>query len=175
MDIELCVIETVEALDENYELLPENVKKQLKSIEEIISGKESLLGQCKDNLKQSDFSIKSISKELGCSRTTLYNTPLFKKYIEYRSEVLENNNPIQQVKISQNKIKELNDVIKQMELRDVEIENLKHEIKILNNKLKEATEVNENLRISVNEYKAQLSKDSEKSHKNTCLFYPKNK
>ena len=94
MDLTIRIAEKLKGIGEDYESLKPFMKEYLEKIEEIIVEKEKIQEAALKNLKNSTFSVSSISSSIKCSRTTLYNhNQLLKKYIEYSKQISDNRSP----------------------------------------------------------------------------------
>lgn len=144
-------------LNENYDDLKPFMQDYLYRIEEFIENKEKVQNEAIKILKTSSYNVSDVSKELGCSRTTLYNhNQLLKKYIEISITLSEENNPYvayEELKRSKQKLQEQ---VNLMENRDIDIEIQKHEKKVLNNKIIEQNKEIERLQTRVNELSSEL-------------------
>lgn len=133
---------------DDYEDLKPFMKEYLKRIEEIIINKEAKERTAIEELRNNKISVASISQELGCSRTTLYNHNSFlKRYIEVCIESIEEQNPF----IKYDKLKGstaiLEEKVNKMIMRDIDTELLRMENKKLGDTLKEKMKEIERLQI----------------------------
>ena len=117
-------------------LVEPKITKHLQKIEQVLENifikQETLLAEMKANKP----SLLKISEEANIARQTLYNNPILKAYIEFRIEEYNVNDIGNKNQSLQDKIKELNDTIEKMQIRDVNIELLKHEVSSLKEELK---------------------------------------
>ena len=152
----------LEEIGENYDLLKENTKKYLQRIETIICQKESEIAEASNLLKKQPYSPASISKELQCSRTTLYNNNrLLQRYIELSLKETNRLNANKEIERLRKVIAEKDAALKLMQARDVNEIKLKLENKKLHNLIKGKNREIEKLR-------AQLYTDNnvfKKEHK----------
>lgn len=127
---------TLNKLEISFPLVEPKLIKHLQKIEQVLESifarQETLLTEIKNNKP----SLLKISTEANIARQTLYNNPILKAYIEFRIEEYNVNDISNKNQILQDKIKELNDVIEKMQVRDVNIELLKHEVTSLKEELK---------------------------------------
>ncbi|MGL5379402.1 hypothetical protein [Clostridium sp.] len=109
----------------------------LSRIEEIFVNKEIQEQTAINEFKKNKLSLLSISEQLNCSRTTLYNHNAFlKDYIEYSINLLEENNPFIRYDKLKSSISTLEEKVDKMTLRDIDTELLRAENKKLNEALK---------------------------------------
>lgn len=136
----------MEMINENYDLVKPFIQDYLLRIEGIISEKEKQRENANKAIKESTFSISSLSDALDCSRTTFYNhDQLLKRYIEKSIELFEKNGSEAYCESLTEEIRQLKKQISLMQLRDVQIETMKIEIKNLTIKLKSVNSENEKL------------------------------
>lgn len=116
-------------LGEDYDALKANMIHHLENIEELLQEKQTSRNDAICILKNTTFTLKSISSDLGISRTVLYNhEQLLKRYIEYSAEEYAKDDPLAfQSKLAKEK-KELQAQINALMQRDVEMMILKHQI-----------------------------------------------
>ena len=118
----------------DYDNLKPFIQDYLNKIEEIIINKEFQQNESIKALKNCKFTVLSISKELGCSKTTLYNHSGFlKRYIEISIDLFEENNPFAKYDKLKSSIGVLESKVDKMTIRDISTELLRVE----NNDLKE--------------------------------------
>lgn len=142
-----------------YENLKTYLKDYLKRIEEIIIQKELQEKKAIEELKKNKLSVLSISEELGCSRTTLYNHNGFlKKYIEIAIDLIEEENPFVMYDKMKASIGVLESKIDKMTLRDIDTELLRVENNNLQKSLKEKVQEIERLQIRNTEISKELEK-----------------
>jgi len=151
------IINKLKELDVDYNTLKPFIKDYLNKIEQIITEKEKIQYEASNTLKTNKFSVASISKELNCSRTTLYNHgALLKKYIELSELKFRENNSInifEDLKAD----KALVEIqLKQMIERDVNNEILSNEIDEHLNTIKEKNKEIKRLQ----ERNAELAKEN---------------
>lgn len=118
----------LEYIGEDYDYLKPFMQNYLDKVEEIIQDKEKCLNEALKIIKKSSYNVSEVSKQLGCSRTTLYNhNQLLKRYIEASIVISNKNNPYvayDELKESRQKLQEQ---INLMENRDIDMEVQKHE------------------------------------------------
>lgn len=157
MEIHDCIKEKIEAIGEDYDSLKPFMQEYLQKIEAIIAEKTQTKEAAINTLKTNSFSVSSISKELGCSRTTLYNhNQLLKRYIEHSMDVFEQDNPFTLNDALSASKSRLQEQINLMIDRDISIEVLKQEKSELTKLLKEKNKEITRLQARVNELSAQL-------------------
>lgn len=127
---------TLTKLGISASLVESKITKHLQKIEQVLESifakQETLL----DDMKANKPSLLKISAEANIARQTLYNNPILKAYIEFRIEEYNVNDIGNKNQFLQDKIKELNDTIEKMQVRDVNVELLKHEVSSLKEELK---------------------------------------
>ena len=138
------IIETVvknsKKLGYNYEMLSTKDKEYLKKVEKAITNIFELETKAKEMLSRNVVSVKGVSKKANIARQTLYNNPILKEYIDYRSQSFVR---IDASKIDSKKdeeISRLKEEVTALHKRDVEFEEAKREIKELRKKLREKDE-----------------------------------
>lgn len=157
MEIHDCIKEKIEAIGEDYDSLKPFMQEYLQKIEVIIAEKTQTKEAAINALKTNSFSVSSISKELGCSRTTLYNhNQLLKRYIEHSMDVFEQDNPFTLNDVLSASKSRLQEQINLMIDRDISIEVLKQEKSELAKLLKEKNKEIARLQARVNELSSQL-------------------
>ncbi|MCQ2013246.1 hypothetical protein LJE39_08740 [Clostridium butyricum] len=128
METTMLIKEKLLSIGEDYESLKPFMIEYLEKIESIISSKILIQEESLTTLKSNTFSVLSISKELKCSRTTLYNhNQLLKRYIEYSETLINQSNPFVNCDILRTNISDLHNQINKMIDRDISIEILKVE------------------------------------------------
>lgn len=94
MEINDIIKSKLESISEEFDCLKPFMKEYLAKIETIIQNKKAIQDNTLKTLKENTLSVSSISKELGCSRTTLYNhNQLLKRYIEFSEGLFNQDNP----------------------------------------------------------------------------------
>ena len=157
MEIHDCIKEKIDAIGEDYDSLKPFMQEYLQKIETIIAEKAQIKENAINTLKTNSFSVSSISKELGCSRTTLYyHNQLLKRYIEYSMDVFEQDNPFTLNNALSASKSRLQEQINLMIDRDISIEVLKQEKLELSKLLREKNKEVARLQTRVNELSAQL-------------------
>ncbi|HEY5587754.1 MAG TPA: hypothetical protein VIK86_02225 [Candidatus Paceibacterota bacterium] len=148
MEIIEIINQKLESMGEDYGSLKPFMQEYLTNIEGLISEKTKIQERAIETLKNNTFSISSISKELGCARTTLYNHNQFlKRYIESSETIFNKSNPYvayDNLKVSNGKLQEQ---ISLMEDRDIVTEILKQENAEINKMLKESKIENARLHV----------------------------
>lgn len=147
----------------NVDTLKSTSLKHLIKIEDVISEKLENQSKMLESFKENKVSVLSISEESKIARQTFYNNPILKEYITY---VLDNSDlvdPYKKIDALNAKLSELQEMVTQMQIRDVNLEilyqekeNLKDE---LNQKKKEITQLrkqNQEISARITDYKKQL-------------------
>ena len=108
-------------------------------------------------LKELDYSIKSISTEVGASRTTMYNHgQLLKRYIEQVTTSYIASNPYTKIDVLQLEKSHYQEQLSKMMIRDVDIELIKAENKDLHAALAEKEREIRRLEKHINEGKVEI-------------------
>jgi len=127
---------TLNKLEVDSSLVDPKLIKHLQKIElvleNIFAKQENFLAEIKTNKP----SLLKISANANIARQTLYNNPILKAYIEFRVEEYNVNDIGNKNQILRDKIKELNNIIEKMQVRDVNVELLKHEVVSFEDELK---------------------------------------
>lgn len=127
MEINEIIRRKLAAIDEDFDSLKPFMQEYLIKVENIIQEKTTIQNDAIEILKTNKFSVSSISKELGGSRTTMYNhRQLLKRYIEASETVLYQDNPFticEDLKTSKSKLQAQ---VALMEERDIRVEIIKH-------------------------------------------------
>ena len=156
------------SLGENYDSIKPFMQDYLIQIERLVEEKRIEQKLAVTTLREASISVSSIAKELGCSRTTLYNhNQLLKRYTESVAQDFDNNNPLNDCEALKRTISKLQNEIELMYDRDIDIEVLRLEVKTLQELLKEKTKEIERLRSRVGELSSEnhilmVEKKSEK-------------
>lgn len=138
MEINDIIKSKLESIGEEFDCIKPFMKEYLAKIETIVHNKKTIQDNALRTLKENTLSVSSISKELGCSRTTLYNhTQLLKRYIEFSEGLFNQNNPFIAYDELKASVGHLKAQVSLMEDRDISMEILKQEKKELSNMLKE--------------------------------------
>lgn len=144
-------------IGECYDDLKPFMQDYLDKVEEYIEGKENAQNEAIEALKTASYNVSDVSKELGCSRTTLYNhNQLLKRYIEASIIISDKSNPYttcDELKKSKQKLQEQ---VHLMENRDIDVEIQKHEKRVLTDKIAEQSKEIERLQSRINELSAEL-------------------
>lgn len=149
-------------LEIDYYSLKPFIQEYLIKIEEIIFQKEKNRDEAINILKNNKFSVASISKDLNCSRTTLYNHgAILKKYIELSEIKFIENNPFELFEKLKTENLLLENQLKQMIERDVNNEIWANELDTYINTIKEKDEIIKRLEVE----KAELSKSNKELKK----------
>ena len=108
-----------------YDEIPKMQQDYLLKIEKHISERVLLTNKLSYDLRKQKFSSKSIAKEIGCSRTTLYNYDVIKEYVALRIKEYENINLYFIINDLRNEITKLNNTIDDFLIKDIQFEELK--------------------------------------------------
>lgn len=161
--LESTVKNRLDEMGINVDTLKSTSLKHLIKIEDVISEKLENQSKMLESFKENKVSVLSISEESKIARQTFYNNPILKEYITY---VLDNSDlvdPYKKIDSLNAKLSELQEMVTQMQIRDVNLEilyqekeNLKDE---LNQKKKEITQLrkqNQEISSRLADYKKQL-------------------
>ncbi len=161
--LESTVKNRLEEMGINVDTLKSTSLKHLIKIEDVISEKLENQSKMLESFKENKISVLSISEESKIARQTFYNNPILKEYITF---VLDNSDlvdPYKKIDTLNAKLYELQEMVTQMQIRDVNLEilyqekeNLKDE---LNQKKKEITQLrkqNQEISARITDYKKQL-------------------
>lgn len=144
-------------IGEDYDDLKPFMQEHLNKVEEFISNREKIKNEAIELIKNASYNISDVSKELGCSRTTLYNhNQLLKRYIEASVAISNKNNPYILCEYLKESREKLQEQVSLMENRDIDIEIQKHEKIVLTNKVLEQSKEIERLQSRVNELSSEL-------------------
>lgn len=138
---ENTIIETIKKttnkLGYDYEELSEKDKGYLKTIEEAITETFELEEQARKMLSQNTVSVKGVSKKTDIARQTLYNNPMLKEYINFRSTTFNKFDASRRETRKDAEIQTLKEEVDELHKRDVELEEAKRQIKELKRMLEE--------------------------------------
>lgn len=166
MDILESINKKLAVMGESYDELKPFLQTYLQRIETITNEREKTRTEAIDVIKQSSFNVSDISKQLGCSRTTLYNhDQLLKRYIELSVEWYKKSDPFAILDNYRTELSKMQEQIALMENRDIDFELLRHENSLLirnNNNL--SAEV-ERLQARIHELSGELHSYKTKSAK----------
>lgn len=130
--------EKLSKINVEYDSLKPFIIDYLVRIEDIIQQQISEQSTGIKMIKNSRFSLSSISQVLDCSRTTLYNhNQLLKRYIELSIDLFEAEDPYYAYDKLQASISELESKVNKMISRDIDTELLRVENENYMKKLKE--------------------------------------
>lgn|GEM_PF-3618962 len=122
------MIEKLQALkvmtEEQYEALDDKSKSQLLKVLGAITVLE---GKRKEHLsayKENAINPSSVSRYVNFVRRTLYNNDFLMNVINAYEREQEKIDIFNRIKVLEDKIKELTEIIEQMQFRDIQIENL---------------------------------------------------
>ena len=112
--------------------------KHLEAIEALIQTKNNVRNVAVETIKNSNYTLSSISKELNMSRTTLYNhEQILKRYIELSVESSQASDPYITISILQDEKSQLLSEIGLLMKRDLDIELLKNQNEQLKAEIKD--------------------------------------
>jgi len=125
-------------------------------------------------LKKKPLSVASVSKEIGCSRTTLYNhSQLLKNYIEQCALDYQKNHPINNLEALREENRLLKERVNKMCIRDIKYEILKQtyntEVIVKNEEIYRLKKRADELTKQNIELKFSLSKTKEHKTNNNIL------
>ena len=128
MDTSDVIRAKLKALGESYDALRPFMLKRLEAVEVLIQQKRTAQQEALASLKETDFSLAAISRELQMYRTTLYNHgQLLKRYIEYSAKQSTEEDPFAQLERVASDKADLQAQIALFMERDLDAELLKHE------------------------------------------------
>ena len=157
MEQNKIIKEKLAAIGEDYDALKPFMRAHLERVETFIQDKQTKQIEALTGLREAEYNVSEIAKELEYSRTTLYNhNQLLKRYIEYSIEQDNKKNPlrmIEDVKASKQKLQEQVDL---MQNRDVDFELLKHENFVLMDTISEKDQEIERMRLRIQELSEEL-------------------
>lgn len=128
---------TTKKLGYDYEELSEKDKKYLNVIEEAITETFELEEQARKMLSRNTVSVKGVSKKTDIARQTLYNNPMLKEYINFRSTTFIKSDASRRESMKDAEIQTLKEEIEVLHKRDVELEETKRQVKELKRMLEE--------------------------------------
>lgn len=112
--------------------------KHLEAIEALIQTKNNVRNVAVETIKNSNYTLSSISKELNMSRTTLYNhEQILKRYIELSVESSQASDPYITISILRDEKSQLLSEIGLLMKRDLDIELLKNQNEQLKAEIKD--------------------------------------
>lgn len=110
-----------------YDEVPTLQQEYLLKIEKHISERVLLTNQLSQDLKKQKFSSKSVAKNIGCSRTTLYNYNVIKEYVALRIKEYTDINLFSIIDSLKQENMTLNNTIDNFLIKDIQYEELKKE------------------------------------------------
>ncbi len=136
MDIIETIKQNLAAINEEYDSLKPFMQKWLIKVEEAIQKRAQTQAEAAETLRSVDYSVKSISEDVGASRTTMYNhEQLLKRYVEYSAIKAAAKSPFADISKLREEKSVLQDQVKKMMARDVDVELLKMQIRSLSTTL----------------------------------------
>ncbi len=157
MEINDIIKSKLESISEEFDCLKPFMKEYLAKIETIIQNKKAIQDNTLKTLKENTLSVSSISKELSCSRTTLYNhNQLLKRYIEFSEGLFNQDNPFIAYDELKASVGHLKAQVSLMEDRDISMEVLKQEKSELSKMLKEKNKEIKRLQARVTEISSEM-------------------
>ena len=112
--------------------------KHLEAIEALIQTKNNVRNVAVETIKNSNYTLSSISKELNMSRTTLYNhEQILKRYIELSVESSQASDPYITISILRDEKSQLLSEIGLLMKHDLDIELLKNQNEQLKAEIKD--------------------------------------
>lgn len=128
---------TTKKLGYDYEELSEKDKEYLNVIEEAITETFELEEQARKMLSRNTVSVKGVSKKTDIARQTLYNNPMLKEYINFRSTTFIKSDASRRESMKDAEIQTLKEEVEVLHKRDVELEETKRQVKELKRMLEE--------------------------------------
>lgn len=143
----------------DYNALKGKDKAYLIQIDESIQAIFKAETEAREALCRSVVSTKAISKSTGIARQTFYNNPILNEFVNFYANQFKKVDMSNIQNQSNQKIKELQEQLELMHLRDIEFEEMKIQIEELKQAIKERDETIASLR----------------ERKGTILTFPQNK
>lgn len=146
--------EKLVVMGDSYDSLNDNMKEYLYNIESSIQKKDTDVNKSVDTIKESVYSVSSLSTEIGPGRTTYYkHNKLLQRYVEFSLENSKKINPYFKILKLEEEVSKRNQKIELLKGKDLELilekkKNLEYENEInklleenneLRNKLLEST------------------------------------
>lgn len=157
MDVVSSIKAKLEELGEDYESLKPFMKAHLEAVETLLTEKEAVRDSAIAALKEADFSLSSISKQLKMSRTTLYNhEQLLKRYIELSAAKANSKDPLAMISKLQEEKSAMQKEINALMLHDLNFEILRVDNKHLKRELTDKNKEIERLSKQVEELQKKL-------------------
>ena len=125
----------------DFDALSDKDKQYLITIETSITEIFDLEQQAREMISKNTVSVKGVSAKTNIARQTIYNNPILKQYINYRSETFTKIDASRKDTLKDEEIKSLKEEVTALHKRDVELEEAKRHIKELKKQLKEKDEV----------------------------------
>lgn len=120
--IDLRILDKCHELGIDYNQLKTGTQKKLNDIEQILVRYQSERTEAIKKLQTTAITPTSIAKELGISRTTLYNNDkLLMNYIESSLNDIEKENPYTTITNLKNELREKNKQIQQLMTHDIDL------------------------------------------------------
>lgn len=111
--------------------------KHLIKIEELISTNLDYKKELLQKFKEKKITILSVSEESKISRQTFYNNPILKEYIQFALDTTDLLDPYKKNEELSLIISELQEVVLNMQIRDIDFELLTNQVNKLKKELKE--------------------------------------
>ena len=138
MDYTDIIKSNLSKLGVSYDSLKPFMIKHLEAIEALIQTKNNVRNVAVESIKNSNYTLSSISKELNMSRTTLYNhEQILKRYIELSVELSQASDPYITISILRDEKSQLLSEIGLLMKRDLDIELLKNQNEQLKAEIKD--------------------------------------
>lgn len=146
--------------DENIELMinkmgiskdeiPDFIFDYIVRIEQLATDIEVNQNEAIEQFKKNKFNPTFVSKQINCSRTTLYNNEILNQYIGNRETELSKNNPYNKINELSDALDEMRKEIDMLEKRDVELELLTIENEELAKELRTSKVDTDNLKTEI--------------------------
>ena len=121
------IMKKLESLGENYDSLQPFIMDYLSKIESAISKEKNRMETAINTLQKVSLSLRFVASSIGCSRTTLYNNRLLKKYAEFSESILRESKPYHIIADLQVTIRKLRTQVESMIVRDIKMEIIEQE------------------------------------------------
>lgn len=129
--------------------IPDFIYEYIIKIEQLATEIEECQNKAVEQFKKNKFNATFVSKQINCSRTTLYNNEILKEYIDKREAELNKNNPFIKINELREAIVEMENEIDLLEKRDIEIEMLSAQNEMLAQELRTLNSQVDNLKSEI--------------------------
>lgn len=149
---ETLIIDTIrknaKKIGYDFDALSTKDQQYLVTIETAITEIFELEQQAREMISKNTVSVKGVASRTKIARQTLYNNPILKEYINYRSKSFDKVDASKKNTARDEEIKALREEITALHRRDVELAEAKRQIQELKKQLKEKDDVIASLRKS---------------------------